>query len=76
MESSILAGLIFTSSGREPGLTWTGMGSKFLEQYQMAVSDLQSSRVLGHNGGSALAMKTYGHLRNEHSQAMAEKVKF
>jgi hypothetical protein len=24
----------------------------------------------------ALAMKTYGHLRNEHSQAMAQKVKF
>jgi integrase len=34
------------------------------------------SRWLGHKDGGALAMKTYGHLRNEHSQAMAEKVKF
>ena len=34
------------------------------------------SRWLGHVDGGALAMKTYGHLRNEHSQAMAEKVKF
>jgi integrase len=34
------------------------------------------SRWLGHKDGGALAMKTYGHLRNEHSQAMALKVKF
>ncbi len=34
------------------------------------------SRWLGHRDGGALAMKTYGHLRNEHSQAMAKKVKF
>ena len=34
------------------------------------------SRWLGHVDGGALAMKTYGHLRNEHSQAMAQKVKF
>ena len=34
------------------------------------------SRWLGHKDGGALAMKTYGHLRNEHSQAMAKKVKF
>ena len=33
------------------------------------------SRRLGHKDGGALAMKTYGHLRNEHSQAMAQKVK-
>jgi integrase len=35
-----------------------------------------ASRWLGHKDGGALAMKTYGHLRNEHSQAMAQKVKF
>jgi integrase len=29
------------------------------------------SKWLGHKDGGALAMKTYGHLRNEHSQAMA-----
>jgi len=34
------------------------------------------SRWLGHKDGGALAMKTYGHLRNEHSLAMAQKVKF
>ena len=34
------------------------------------------SRWLGHKDGGALAMKTYGHLRNEHPQAMAQKVKF
>jgi integrase len=34
------------------------------------------SRWLGHKDGGALAMKVYGHLRNSHSQAMAQKVKF
>jgi integrase len=34
------------------------------------------SRWLGHKDGGALAMKTYGHLRNEHSQRMAQKVRF
>ena len=31
---------------------------------------------LGHNDGGVLAMKTYGHLRPEHSLAAAQKVKF
>lgn len=34
------------------------------------------SRWLGHKDGGALAMKTYGHLRQEHSRQMAEKVRF
>lgn len=34
------------------------------------------SRWLGHRDGGALAMKTYGHLRREHSQAQALKVSF
>jgi integrase len=34
------------------------------------------SRWLGHSDGGALAMKTYGHLRREHSAAMALKVRF
>lgn len=34
------------------------------------------SRWLGHSDGGALAMKTYGHLRQEHSQAQASKVRF
>jgi integrase len=34
------------------------------------------ARWLGHKDGGALALKTYGHLRAEHSQAMAAKVTF
>lgn len=34
------------------------------------------SRWLGHKDGGALAMKTYGHLRDQHSQTMAAKVSF
>ena len=34
------------------------------------------SRWLGHKDGGALAMKVYGHLRDQHSTAMAQKVKF
>lgn len=35
-----------------------------------------TARWLGHKDGGALAMKTYGHLRDEHSVAMAQKVSF
>jgi len=34
------------------------------------------SRWLGHQDGGSLAMKTYGHLRDHHSVAMASKVSF
>ena len=34
------------------------------------------SRWLGHSDGGALAMRTYGHLRDEHSQESAKKVVF
>ena len=34
------------------------------------------SRWLGHKDGGALAMKTYGHLRQEHSMAQAQRVTF
>jgi integrase len=34
------------------------------------------SRWLGHKDGGALAMKTYGHLRREHSIAQAKRVSF
>jgi Integrase len=34
------------------------------------------SRWLGHKDGGALAMKTYGHLRREHSIAQAQRVSF
>ena len=35
-----------------------------------------ASRWLGHKDGGALAMKVYGHLRDEHSAAQAQRVKF
>jgi integrase len=34
------------------------------------------SRWLGHKDGGALAMKVYGHLRDQHSATMAQKVSF
>lgn len=34
------------------------------------------SRWLGHKDGGALAMKVYGHLRDQHSVAMAQKVTY
>ena len=34
------------------------------------------SRWLGHKDGGALAMKTYGHLRDQHSADMAQRVSF
>jgi integrase len=34
------------------------------------------ARLLGHKDGGALAMKTYGHLRDEHAQRMIQKVRF
>jgi integrase len=34
------------------------------------------SRWLGHRDGGALAMKVYGHLRDQHSSEMAQKVTF
>ena len=34
------------------------------------------SRWLGHKDGGALAMKVYGHLRDEHSATMAQRVSF
>ena len=34
------------------------------------------SRWLNHKDGGALAMKTYGHLRREHSTAAARRVTF
>jgi len=34
------------------------------------------SRWLGHQDGGALCMRTYGHLRDEHSQVQALKVAF
>jgi len=34
------------------------------------------SRLLGHKDGGVLAMKTYGHLRQEHIKAAVQKINF
>ncbi len=34
------------------------------------------ARLLGHKDGGALAMKTYGHLRDEHAQNMMQRVSY
>jgi len=34
------------------------------------------ARIMGHRDGGALAMKVYGHLRDEHAQAAMQKVSF
>lgn len=34
------------------------------------------SRFLGHSDGGILAMKTYGHLRDDHALAMGQKIRF
>ena len=34
------------------------------------------ARWLGYKDGGVLAMKTYGHLRDKHSQASATKIRF
>jgi len=34
------------------------------------------SRLLGHKDGGVLAMKTYGHLRQEHAKEAVQKIKF
>jgi integrase len=35
-----------------------------------------AARILGHQDGGALLMKTYGHLRDDHAQAMMARVSF
>lgn len=34
------------------------------------------SKIMGHRDGGALAMKVYGHLRDEHAQAAMQKISF
>jgi integrase len=43
---------------------------------ESGVDILTVSRWLGHKDGGALAMRVYGHLRDYHSTAMAQKVTF
>lgn len=60
-----------------PGITHHDLRHLFATRCIESGVDIPTvSRWLGHKDGGALAMKTYGHLRNEHSQAMAQKVVF
>jgi integrase len=34
------------------------------------------SRIMGHRDGGALAMKVYGHLRDDHAQQAMQKISF
>jgi site-specific recombinase XerD len=43
---------------------------------ESGIDVLTVSHWLGHKDGGALAMKVYGHLRNEHSKLAAQKVNF
>jgi hypothetical protein len=65
----------FTFSGSVP------LAASTTDASSLAISKGESviptvSRWLGHQDGGALCMKTYGHLRDEHSQAQTLKVAF
>ena len=60
-----------------PGITHHDLRHLFATRCIESGVDIPTvSRWLGHKDGGALAMKVYGHLRNQHSQEMAKKVKF
>jgi integrase len=66
----------FTTLGM-PRLTHHDMRHLFATRCIESGIDIPTvSRWLGHKDGGALAMKVYGHLRNEHSLAAAGKVSF
>jgi len=58
-----------------PRFTHHGLRHMFMTQCIESDVDIPTaSRWLGHKDGGALAMKTYGHLRDEHSAAMAKRM--
>jgi integrase len=66
----------FTALGM-PRLTHHDMRHLFATRCIESGIDIPTvSRWLGHKDGGALAMKVYGHLRNEHSLAAAGRVSF
>lgn len=72
-------GALATACEREgiPKLTHHDLRHLFATTCIEAAVDIPTvSRWLGHKDGGALAMKTYGHLRDEHSKKMAEKVSY
>lgn len=62
---------------RMPRLTHHGLRHLFATRCIESGVDIPTvARWLGHKDGGALAMRTYGHLRDEHSVNMAKKVAF
>ncbi len=62
---------------RIPKLTHHDLRHLFATRCIEAGVDIPTvSRWLGHSDGGALAMRVYGHLREQHSTAMAQKVTF
>jgi integrase len=60
-----------------PPLTHHGLRHLFATRCIESGVDIPTvSRWLGHSDGGALALKTYGHLRDEHSATQAAKVRF
>jgi integrase len=60
-----------------PHITHHDLRHLFATKCIESTVDIQTvSRWLGHLDGGALAMRVYGHLRDEHSQAMAKLVAF
>jgi len=60
-----------------PRITHHDLRHLFATRCIESAVDIQTvSRWLGHSDGGALAMKVYGHLRREHSAAMAQRVTF
>ena len=60
-----------------PRLTHHSMRHLFATRCVESGVDLPTiSRWLGHKDGGSLVCKTYGHLRDEHSTTMAQKVSF
>ena len=60
-----------------PKFTHHGLRHLFMTRCIESEVDIPTaSRWLGHKDGGALAMRTYGHLRDHHSKSMAQRVSF
>ena len=69
--------LIFRKVTPDLGITHHDLRHLFATRCIESGVDIPTvSRWLGHKDGGALAMKVYGHLRDQHSVEMAQKVTF
>lgn len=64
-------------AAKAPRITHHGLRHLFITRCLESGVDVKTIAVwVGHQDGGALILKTYAHLRNEHSQRMAALVKF